>query len=124
MTSHPTSISSKWHHNISTTYAMTNKSSYLSCQCQHVIFIPAIHKSSKKAEYCTLVFKQPHSKSATVSYILPQKNYSGSCFDQKPPNMKHYKCSTLPLILVVNRSIYYLLNGSFNQAYDVNHLIN
>jgi hypothetical protein len=30
----------------------------------------------------------------------------------------------LHLVLAINRSIYYLLSGKFNRAYDVNHLIN
>ena len=41
---------------------------------------------------------------------------------QKPH--KKFKCSAWPLILAINRSIYYLLNSTFNQAHDVKHLIN
>ena len=41
---------------------------------------------------------------------------------QKPH--KNFKCSAWPLILAINRSIYYLLNSTFNQAHDVKHLIN
>ena len=54
--------------------------------------------------------------------VLRHKHHSKSKFDQKPH--KHYKRPALPLFLAINHSIYYLLNGTFNQAYDVNHLIN
>ena len=54
--------------------------------------------------------------------VLLHKHHSNSKFDPKPH--KHYKCPALRLVLAISRSIYYLLNGTFNQAYDVNHLIN
>jgi hypothetical protein len=54
--------------------------------------------------------------------VLPHKHCSNSQFYQKPH--EHYKCPALSLVLAISRSIYYLLNGTFNQAYDVNHLIN
>ena len=37
--------------------------------------------------------------------------------------LKKYNCSALPLCLAINHTIYYLLNGSFSQADDVNYLI-
>ena len=30
----------------------------------------------------------------------------------------------MPLVLAINRSIYYLLNSTFNHSHDINHLIN
>jgi hypothetical protein len=47
------------------------------------------------------------------------KHHSSFPFDQKL--LKHYKISAL--FLAINHCIYYLSNGTFNQAYDVNHLI-
>ena len=87
--------------------------------------MPASGTLSKKTKNSLVVLKQPHSRSTTVSfYILPLKHYASSWFNQKQPNLNPYKFSALPLILAFNRIIYYLLNGNFNQAYDVNHLIN
>ena len=48
--------------------------------------------------------------------------YSNSQIDEKFHSIN--KCSVLPLFLAFYRTIYYLLNSNFNQAYDVNHLIN
>ena len=111
MTSYPIVV---WHHEVTASYGVTNKSFYPSHQC-HL---------SEKIENHTIVFKQPRSESVTDSiyYVHPHKHYSNSQFDQKPH--KHYKHSALPLVFAINCSIYYLLNGTFNQAYDVNYLIN
>ena len=109
-----TSVSSKWHHNITSGPDMTNKLFYPSHRCYPITMFPPHNLSDKMENQC--------SKSATISIHVPL-HHSNPQFDQKPH--KFYKCSALPLFLAINRSIYYLLNGTFNQAYDnVNHLIN
>src|ERR1700678_4559423 len=103
------SVSSKWHHNITSGRDMTNRLFYPSHRRYHVTMFPPHNLSDKTKNQC--------SKSATISIHVPL-HHSNSEF-QKPH--KFYKCSALPLFL----GIYYLLNGTFNQAYDnVNHLIN
>ena len=95
---------------------MTNKSFYQSPshQCHLIIIMPAPCNLSEKTE-------NQCSKSVTFCvYVL--LHHSNSQFDQKLH--KQYKCSALPLFLAINHSIYYLLNGTFNRACDVNHLIN
>jgi hypothetical protein len=122
MTSNFIGVSGKWHHNVTASYDMKIKLSYPSCQCHHIIIVPAPYNLSEKTKNHIIGFKQQHSKSMIVSiYVLPQKPHSNSRFDQKPH--KHHKCSALPLVLAINRSIYYLLNNTFNQANDVSHLI-
>ena len=61
--------------------------------------------------------------------MTQSKSYALSipcCYHLMPVQKLHknYKCSALSLFLAINCSIYYLLNGTFNRAYDVNHLIN
>ena len=114
-TSCMTSVSSsKWQHNVTACYSMTDKSFYLSHQCHLIVIMPAPCNLYKKTE-------NQCSKSVTFSvYVL--QHHSNSQFDQKL--QKQYKCSALPLFLAINRCIYYLLNGTFNKACDVNHLIN
>ena len=58
MTSHLISVSSKWHHNGTTSYSIKNKLSYLSCQCHHIIIMPVPRNLSEKTENHTIVFKQ------------------------------------------------------------------
>ena len=102
-----TSVSSKWHHNITTQYHIRNKSFYPSCQCNSIIIMPDTYK--KTENWC--------SKSVAVPiYVL--LCHSNQQTDQKLH--KNYKCSALPLFLAINCSIYYLINGTFSQAYDVN----
>jgi hypothetical protein len=61
------------------------------------------------------------SKSVTVPiYILLYHSDQQTDLTKLP---EKYNCSALPIFLAINRSIYYLLNGTFSQAYDVNHLI-
>jgi len=119
-TGHPLCISSKPHHNVTTCFGVTIKLSYLPRQSHHTIIVSAPCKLSEKTEIHTIVFKPLCFKSVTAS-ILTHKRYFISQFDLKP--CTHHKCSALPLILAINRSIYYLFNGNFNQAGDVNHLI-
>ena len=64
-------------------------------------------------------FKEPYSELGT--HIYPHKHHSDTQFDQK--KYGHYKCSALSLVLAINRSIYYLLNSTFNHANDINHLM-
>ena len=106
-----TSVSSKWQHNVTACYRITDKSIYLFHQC-HIMLAPC-NLSKKTENQC--------SKSVTFSvYVF--LHCSNSQSDQKL--QKQYKCSALPLFLAINHCIYYLLNGTFNQACDVNHLIN
>ena len=93
---HSFKVSSKRDHDVSACADTTTNVSYKSCQCHHMIFLTA------KIENHPDVISDPR-------------------FDQK--QHKHYKCSSLPLVLAINRYIYYLLNGTFDQAYIVNHLI-
>ena len=107
MTSYPNIV---WHCNITSSCGMMNKSFYPSYHCHHIIMTASLNPSKKTGDGTT-VFKQQCSKSVTVSiYDLPHKHYSNSWFDQKLT--KHYSCSVLSL------------NGTFNQACDVDHLIN
>ena len=109
-----TSVSSKWQHNVTACYRITDKSFYLFHQLEcHNMSTPC--KLSKKTE-------NQCSKSVTFSVYVFLLHSSNSQFRQKL--QKQYKCSALPLFLAINRCIYYLLNGTFNQASDVNHLIN
>src|SRR6202021_2159629 len=77
--------------------------------------------SEKTENHIVVFFKSLCSRSATVSIYVLRTHYSNSQFNQKPH--KCYKCSLLPLVLAINQSIYFLFNATFNQAYDVNHLI-
>lgn len=91
------------------TSCRTNKSSY--------------HNLTEETENCNIAIKQWNPNSMRVSvYLYSIKHYSNTRFDQK--QQKPYRCSALPLILAINQSIYYLLNGTFNRASDINHLIN
>ena len=86
----------------------------LSIQC-HYHLMPGLHPTR-------VTNKWQSSKSVPVLiHVLPHKHHSNTQFDQKPH--KPYKHSALPLFLAINRSIYYLLNGTFTRASDVNHLI-
>ena len=82
---------------------------------------PSYHNLTEKAENCNIAIKQQNSMTLSI-YSYPIKHYSNTRFDQK--EHKPYRCSALPLILAINQSIYYLLNSTFNQASDINHLIN
>ena len=75
----------------------------------------------------TLTLVQHHNRlisetSVSTVSIYDILYYSNSQIDQKLHSIN--KRSVLPLFLAFYRTIYYLLNGNFNQAYDVNHLIN
>ena len=117
----PVRVSSKWHHDVT---AMTNRPSYPSCLCHDIIIMPSQHKLhnlSENNENHGIVFDQPCFGSATVTiYVLPYKGGSHSWFD---PNIHKWHCPALALILAINRSIYYLLNSTFNRSHDVDHLI-
>lgn len=109
------SISSKWLHNVSG-HGTTNELFYPSYLCHRIIIVPPnppCNPSENTENRC--------SNSVTVS-IDVFLHHSSSQADQKPH--KHYKCSALPLFLALNRSMYYLLNGTFDQASDINHLVN
>src|ERR1700678_1917970 len=89
-----TSVSSKWHHNITSGHRLF----YPSHRCYHVTMFPPHNVSDKTENRC--------SKSATISIHVPL-HHSNSEF-QKPH--KFYKCSALPLFLAINRSILYHFN--------------
>jgi len=97
---------SKLHHNITNCGKMTKEKKTPSCQCHHMIIVP-----------CIL-----YKKTENSIHFLLHKQGSSSQYSQK--QHKYYKCSALPLFLAINRSIYYLLNGTFNHAHDINYLIN
>ena len=104
-------VSSKWHHIVTTGYGMTDKMFYPSCHPYHIIIMPAPCNLSENIEnWC--------SKPVTISIRVLLHSH----FDQKLH--KDFKCSALPLVLAIYRSIYYLLNSTFNKAHDVSHLIN
>jgi hypothetical protein len=93
-------------------YDITNKLFYPSCQCSRIFIMPDTCYE-KTENWC--------SKSVTVPiYILLYHSDQQTDLTKLP---EKYNCSALPLFLAINRSIYYLLNGTFSQAYDVNHLI-
>ena len=106
---------------VSTTgYGLTDKSPCLCCGCHQVIDVSTQCNLSEKTNNHINVFKQPCSKSATISvYALPHKHCSNSQpeFNQRPH--KHYKWLALCLLAIcVNNSIHYVFNGSscFNQV--------
>ena len=115
-------VSSKGHLNVSTYTNMTKKKvlpilsmpqilSYPSCLCHNIIFLSAVMENHP------IVFIQEAFNSMTAHKLKSNRR-----FEQKLH--KHYKCSSLPLVLAINRCIYYLLNGTFDQVNVVNHLIN
>lgn len=81
------------------------------------------HNLFEKIGNNTTVCKQQYLKPVAIAvYILLYKCNLNPPFCYKP--YKHYKRTVLPLVLAINQSIYYLLNGTFlNRAYDTNHLI-
>ena len=95
-------------------FGMTEKLFYPSCACNGIIVMPAPCTLSEKTE-------NGCSKSVIVPVYVLLQDFN-SKIDHKLG--KIYKRSALPLLLAINRCIYYLLHGTFNKAYDVNHLIN
>ena len=77
----------------------------------YIIVIPPPHNLSENEDNYTTVYKQWCSEPSLKCQ-----------FDQKP--QKCCKCSPLTLVWAINLSIYYLFNGIFDHAHDVNHLIN
>jgi hypothetical protein len=87
---------------------MTQDTSYALYQCRYHL-IP-----------CYMTGR--HQSISSMSMPI-HKWHTNSQFNQNA--CKHYcKSSPLSLLLAINRSIYYLLNGNFNRADDVNHIIN
>ena len=124
MTSGPISISCRWGHNHGAHCCMTNKLSYQSCPCHHIIIVHKLCDLTQKTINCMEMFRQPCYKSLRISIhgVLRCTHYSGSPPDRnlKPPS--HSIFLALPLVMVIDLGIYYL-KGTFNQACDVNHLI-
>lgn len=123
MTSHPNGIrSSKWHHNDTASCGTTNKLSCPSCQYHHINITLALHNLSKKTkDHFAFMQQSSEAVSAAISgsfYVLPYKHHTNDHFDQK--THKPYKSSAFTLVLAVNHSIYYLLNGTLNHTFDVN----
>ena len=95
-------------HKTMTGYGITDKLYNPSCQFNHINT-----DTYEMTENCC-------SKSITVPVYTLLCHWS-SQIDQKLH--KNYKGTAQPLFLAINHSIYYLLNGTFNQAHDVKHLI-
>ena len=86
---------------------MTQDTSYALYQCRYFLI----------TGYMTCWHQNIMSMSMPI-----HKWHTNFQFGQKA--CKHCKSSPMSLLLAINRSIYYLLNGSFNRADDVNHLTN
>ena len=83
--------------------------------------MPASSNIPEKTKNYTVEFVQLRSGTVMVSIYVRSHKYYYTPLIRKPPNYKH---SDLPLVLVINCSIYYLLNGTFSQAHEVIYLIN
>ena len=103
------SLSNKLHQDVTVVWVVTKTKTYQPHECEYIIIIPPPHNLSEHMDSYTTVYKQWCSEPSLK-------------FDQKP--QKYYKCSPLRLIWAINLSIYYLFNGTFDHAHDVNHLIN
>jgi hypothetical protein len=110
-------------HNLNIFGCATHDTSYALSQC-HYCLAPGCMSSSSM---------QWHG-SITAGYHAIDKWFYPSCqcrhIMAHPPhkqwkNTEFFQPSKSPLclLLAINRSIYYLLNASFSQAYSVNHLI-
>src|SRR5271168_1609868 len=107
----PVCVSGKWCHKVMTGYGITDKQYNPSCQFNH---INIMHNTYKITKNCC-------SRSITVPVYVLLCHLHSQIVQKLHKNYKH---SAPPLFLAINHSIYYLLNGAFNQAHDVKHLIN
>ena len=102
---------------INTAGPVTHQTSYaLSIQCHY--------QSKPDCHPITVSSRCQSSNSMTGSiYVLCHKYPSKFQFHLKVQKFHCHNSSALALLLAINRSIYYLLNGTLHMAYDVNHII-
>jgi len=118
---------------------------YMSVHCQYRLYIsgPMTHYISVQSQYCytsgpmirytssAFVQSRYHCMLGPITcytFDISVERYCHhmSAHRYKPENLAYKiscKWSAFPLILAINRSIYYLMNGTLNCSQDVDHLI-
>src|ERR1700678_3221658 len=105
----PVSVSGKWCHKvIMTSYSITDKRYNPSCRFNHINIMHNTYKMTENG--C--------SRSITVPVYVLLCHLPSHIVQKLHKNYKH---SARFLFLAINHSIYYSLNGAFNQAHDVKH---